>query len=256
MPRFKKGSLEAKKYMAQIRKKKAVPKKTATKKAVPKKTVKKSHVDTKSHNVNVRVVSGYKGRLIGAFFNDDTINELDKLKKEYYKLAKKYHPDAGGTKEQFQQLQNEYEKQRERILKGGNFTAEQKTNEVNIDNALKDVIDVLVSIPGIDIEIIGKWIWVSGNTFPVYQQLKGAGLEFLKKAGKPFWVYKGVESYGRGKMTMDEIRNKYGSKKINPNERKKLEGIGYIPVKIPLAKKQKLKRALIKLTRAMNKRPI
>lgn len=193
---------------------------------------------------------------IGAFFDDSTIKELDQLKKEYYKLAKKYHPDAGGTKEQFQQLQNEYEKMRDAILKGSNFTAEQKSNEINIDNALKDVIDVLVNIPGIEIEVIGKWIWVNGNTYPVKSELSSAGLEFIKKAGKPYWVYKGVESSGRGKMSIDEIRAKYGTQKISPKDRKKLSGVGYIPVTIALVKRSKLKRALKKLTLAINKRPI
>lgn len=66
-----KGSIEAKKYMAKLRAKRTVGavKKKAVKKAAPKKkTVKKAapkksslHKDTKSHNVNIRVVSGYEG---------------------------------------------------------------------------------------------------------------------------------------------------------------------------------------------------
>lgn len=64
MPKFKKGSKEAKAYMAKIRNMKkgskigAVKSKPATKKAKPKTTA--SHKDTKSHNVNIRVVSGIK----------------------------------------------------------------------------------------------------------------------------------------------------------------------------------------------------
>lgn len=199
---------------------------------------------------------GIKKAMLGAFFDDNSIKELDQLKKEYYKLAKKYHPDAGGTKEQFQQLQAEYEKQRDRILKGSNFTYDQKANEINIDNALKDVIDVLVSISGIDIEVIGKWIWVSGNTFPIKTQLKNAGLIFIKKDGKPYWIYKGIESAGRGKMSMEEIKSKYGSQKISPKEFKKISGIGYMPVRVPLVKKNKLLRSLKKLTKAIDKRPV
>lgn len=75
MPRFKKGSVEAKKYMASIRKKKATTKKAVTKKVTKKavakknsstvgakkpikKAVSKLHKDTKSHNVNIKIVSG------------------------------------------------------------------------------------------------------------------------------------------------------------------------------------------------------
>jgi len=62
-----KGSIEAKKYMAKLRAKRTVGsvKKKAVKKDAPKKAVKKAapkkssvHKDTKSHNVNIRVVSG------------------------------------------------------------------------------------------------------------------------------------------------------------------------------------------------------
>jgi hypothetical protein len=67
--RFKKGSKEAKAFMAKLRnarKKKAAPKK-AVKKATPKKAAPKrkpatkkarTHKDTKSHNVRISVVSG------------------------------------------------------------------------------------------------------------------------------------------------------------------------------------------------------
>ena len=57
MPRFKKGSIEAKKYMASIRNKKETVKKT-TVKTTTKKPVMNKHTDKKSHNVNVKVVSG------------------------------------------------------------------------------------------------------------------------------------------------------------------------------------------------------
>lgn len=62
-----KGSIQAKKYMAKLRAKRTVGalKKKSVKKAAPKKAVKKAapkkssvHKDTKSHNVNIRVVSG------------------------------------------------------------------------------------------------------------------------------------------------------------------------------------------------------
>ena len=63
-----------------------------------KKTAKKigSHYDTNSHNYVIN---------ISGLFNTEIINNIDELKKQYRDLAKKYHPDAGGTKEQFQELQ-------------------------------------------------------------------------------------------------------------------------------------------------------
>lgn len=205
----------------------------------------KKHTDTKSHNINVKI-----GRL-GEFFDTTIIKDLDALKKQYFKLAKKYHPDAGGTTMQFQQLQNEYEKLLKSLLSGSNFTDEQKQNEIQLDDAMRTIINSLVNIDDINIELIGKWLWISGNTYPIYTTLKSVGLQFIRKGGEPFWVYKGVESKSRGGTPIDEIRAKYGTHKITPPKTKKISGIS-------LTSKQKnnLKTGLKKAMLALNKRPI
>jgi hypothetical protein len=247
-----------------------------------------THKDTKSHNVNIRVVSGWKKgkthiieknenkipnkknvrvirasknsitRKPGTFrnfstlaglFDTSVIQDIDQLKKQYFQLAKKYHPDAGGTTAQFQNLQAEYEKLLNNLLKGSNLSQEQKDNEIVIDKAIRDVIDALINIQDINIELIGKWLWISGNTYPVRQSLKNAGLIFIKKEGKPYWVYKGVESAGRGKTAMEEIKRKYGVFEIKPPTTKKIGAI-------PKVNKVKLKTSLKRLTKALNKRPI
>lgn len=246
-----------------------------------------THTDKKSHNVNIKVVSGWKKgktamlekdepklknyknvrvnrapknsmikpgtfysfNTLSGIFDTSVINDIDSLKKQYFKLAKKYHPDAGGTTAQFQNLQAEYEKLLKDLLNGSNLNKEQQQNEVIIDKAIRDIIDQLINIENINIELIGKWLWISGDTYPVRQVLKNAGLIFIKKEGKPYWVYKGVESSSRGKTTMEEIKKKYGVFEMKPPKTKR---IGFVP-KI---NKTKLKRALLKLTKAINKRPV
>lgn len=158
---------------------------------------------------------GVKG-LFG-FFDNSPIQNLDELKKQYYKLAKIYHPDAGGSKAQFQDLQNEYEKLFKRILNGGTLSPEEKETEIELDENLRRAVDAIISLPGINIELVGKWIWITGNTYPIKEQLKAAGYNFapVKKA----WYYKGAESSGRGKMSLDEIRGKYGSERIKKDSK-------------------------------------
>jgi hypothetical protein len=241
---IRKGTLTNVVYSKAVKTKKAAKPKQQKLFGLKNKVAKKPinlHKDTKSHNVNIRVISG--------LFDTTIINDIDKLKKEYFKLAKKYHPDAGGTTSQFQQLQAEYEKLLKKLLTGSSLNAEQKENEIFIDKAIRDIIDALINIEGITVEVIGKWLWIGGDTYPVRTTLKQAGLTYIKKGNASYWVYKGVESSGRGKLSMEEIKNKYGVQKFETPKIRKISGI----VKI---NRTKLKSSLERAKKGLNKRPI
>lgn len=229
--KLKKGSIEAKNFMAKIRAKKNKAKKIAG--------IKKKHTDIKSHNISVK---------IGELFDTNTIKNLDDLKKQYFKLAKQYHPDAGGTTAQFQELQKNYENHFNTILKGGTLNKEQQENEIVIDKAIRDIINNLINLEGLNIEVIGKWLWVGGNTYPLRAILKSVGLSFIKKGKDPFWVYKGVESSSRGKMSIEDIRKAHGSHIVKAKPSPKLSGITH------KFNKTKIKSAFLKLTKGLNKR--
>lgn len=188
---------------------------------------------------------------LGAYFDTTVIKDLDQLKKEYFKLAKKYHPDAGGTTAQFQELGREYENLVKKLLSGSKLSEEQQKTEFEIDETLRKIIDQIITLEGIKIEVIGKWIWVSGNTYPVKDTLKSAGFVFIKKENVPYWVYKGVESASRGKMSIEEIRARYGTH--TPDKSYKNKFISGIPKKI---NKTLLKTRLKKLMKLVNKRMI
>lgn len=241
---IRKGSLTNVVYSKAAKTKKVIKPKQQKLFGVKKKAAKKPidlHKDIKSHNVNIRVISG--------LFDTTIISDIDKLKKEYFKLAKKYHPDAGGTTSQFQQLQAEYEKLLKKLLSGSSLNTEQKENELFIDKAIRDIIDALINIEGITVEVIGKWLWIGGDTYPVRTTLKQAGLTYIKKGNQSYWVYKGVESSGRGKLSMEEIKNKYGVQKFDTQKTKKISGI----IKI---NRTKLKSSLERIKKGLNKRPI
>jgi len=182
------------------------------------------------------------------FFDVKGLTDVDSLKKAYFKLAKVYHPDAGGTKEQFQKLQKEYDGLFKTIMSGSNLSANDIANEIELDENLRKAVDAIIGIPQLNLELIGKWIWVSGNTYPIRNELKNAGFMFAPV--KKMWYYKGIESAGRGKLTIDEIRKKYGTQAIQKEGMKKIQGIGNIST----VKKKKFFLSLKKALKALDNR--
>ena len=151
----------------------------------------------------------------------------EELKKAYRTWAKKLHPDLGGNAEEFKQMQNEYEKMWER-LKNVHQNAQGETYTKETDEtpqAFIHIINVLITLVGVEVEICGKWIWVSGNTKAHKETLKQLKFKWAHK--KQAWYYH-AEPYkkkSRRELTLDEIRDMFGSQKYDKHqeEEKKLK---------------------------------
>ena len=79
------------------------------------------------------------------------------------------------------------------------------------------VIEQLMPLTGILIEVVGNWIWVTGNTYPVRKELKGAGLFYASK--KVAWYYRSEEFKTKGgKKSLEEIKAKYGSETVRSRQ--------------------------------------
>ncbi len=147
------------------------------------------------------------------FFNEcKTLNDVKSL---YRELAKKHHPDKGGELETMQAINKEYAYVVRVIATGGNFTPDEMESEIINAEQYKDAIDAIINLEGISIEICGGWIWVTGNTYLHKVILKASGFYFAHK--KVAWYFRSAEYKvkNRHKMSLADIRTKYGSQQIN-----------------------------------------
>jgi hypothetical protein len=145
---------------------------------------------------------------------------LDEVKGLYKKLAKQYHPDLGGDTVTMQELNKEYAFASAKVIKGANLSEEEAENEILSSEAYRHAIEQIIHLDHIIIELVGYWLWVTGNTYPVRETLKKAGFMFAHK--KLAWYFRTAEykvNRGSGK-SLEEIRNKYGSEVLNEDKRK------------------------------------
>lgn len=133
----------------------------------------------------------------------DTCKNLDDLKTEYKRLCKIHHPDLGGDLRTMQEINAEYD----RLVPVFETDAKKADDAV----ALREVLESLVVLQGITVELCGCWIWVTGKTFAIKDQLKGLGLFFSSK--KTAWYWRPAdEGYKRKRtLSLEQIRSKYGS---------------------------------------------
>ena len=148
---------------------------------------------------------------------------LEELKKDYHRFAKMLHSDNGGNDEEMKMLNAEYAElfakvKDVHITKDGE---EYRKETTEAPEEFTDLIQELLKMNGIRIEVIGCFIWVSGETRPHKETLKSLSFQWHRK--KQCW-YKspaGYRRFGKGEYSMDRIRGMYGTQyeeKVQLNE--------------------------------------
>lgn len=151
-------------------------------------------------------------------------NTLAEVKAMYKTLAKQFHPDITGTDTTsiMQQINLEYAKAIKMAATGMNLNTEEVEAEILNAEAYKNALNAIINLHGINIEICGGWIWVTGSTYQYRQIFKANGFYFASK--KVAWYFRSVEYATNNKRThtMEEIRHKYGSQFIATSYSKQL----------------------------------
>ena len=150
-----------------------------------------------------------------------TPSNLDDAKRMYRDLAMRYHPDRGGDTRTMQDINAEWADLQTHFSRidqdaytrkahaEGRKCAADFNDMDKIFAALREKIKAALEIPNVTVELCGLWIWVTGDTKPARETLKTMGFHFAPQ--KVAWYFAGIPSNGRGRKSLDEIRNIYGS---------------------------------------------
>lgn len=149
------------------------------------------------------------------------VTTLDELKAAYRKLAMQYHPDRGGDTATMQQINAQHDELFEELKAAHNAKAEADTTgkthaTTETPEEFRNIIIELLKLPGLDIELCGSWLWITGNTIQHKDALKALGLKWSANKKSWYWHHAedGYRHYGRRSYSMEHIRGKYGSTKV------------------------------------------
>lgn len=149
------------------------------------------------------------------YFNG--IKTLEELKKVYRELCKVHHPDLGGDVVIMQAINAEYETALAYVVNHKGEPLDE--NNINIEKDLMEVIQRIIALKGLIIEVCGRWIWVTGDTYTWKDQLKA--LKFFWASQKKAWYWRSPRDkcFSRRRIPLPEIRIKYGSIGFETEER-------------------------------------
>ena len=154
----------------------------------------------------------------------ENVSTLEVLRKQYKELLKLHHPDNGGNLEVMQEINAEYDKLF-KILKdqhenGNTDQNHAKSNYNNMkydfaeDEKLREMLNKIIHFKGIDIELVGAWIWVSGNTYSCKKELKELCFKWASQKKMWYWHSEAFRKKSCKTLSMDDIRSYYGSTEV------------------------------------------
>lgn len=146
------------------------------------------------------------------FRNCKTAEEGKKL---YHDLVKKFHTDNGGDLETIKAINAEFSiwwKSHKDIHtdKNGETKKSQKETTETAEQFM-DIINALFNIGvKLTIEIRGSWLWITGDTYPVREQLKGLGCRWSTGQHSWYWTVEEFTKARYKRKSKEEQRNLYG----------------------------------------------
>ncbi len=169
---------------------------------------------------------------MGKYFKD--VNTLEELRRQYKDLLKKHHPDNGGNVADMQEINAEYDrlfksfKDRHESKATYNKESNAKTDFNNMkydfseDAKLREMLNKIIHFDAITIEIIGNWIWCF-DSYGYRKELKELGFKYAHNKKAWYFHTEAFRKRNHKKLSMDDIRNYYGSTEVETDGTKRLK---------------------------------
>lgn len=160
------------------------------------------------------------------------ISTLEELRRQYKDLLKKFHPDNGGSEEITKAINAEYD-QLFKVLKdrheskATDSTSKQSDYNANMydwenDKSLREMLEKIINFDGIEIEIIGQWIWCF-NSKEYRKELKELGFKYAPKKYAWYFHTETFRKKSHKTVSLNDMRSYYGSTRVKTNEEELLE---------------------------------
>lgn len=154
------------------------------------------------------------------YFNN--LETIEEIRKAYNKLAFQYHPDLNKSADAcriMQEINAEYQQAIKAVKSGeslkDNFDAEKAAQ-------YPEIINKIINMQGLNIDICGSWVWLTGKTFLYCEQLKALNFRFSRSKKAWYWNNSKTRRL-RGMYSLKEIYEKYGKIAVETEEQPKIQ---------------------------------
>lgn len=137
------------------------------------------------------------------------------IKAAYKKASLEFHPDRNPAGAEMMKVINDAYNSLKNL---GETVTSSVVNADNYAHILNEKLNAFfnLNLEGVEVEICGNWVWLTGNTKPHCKALGKDGLGFFYAGKKKAWYYRPADykSFNRKNHSLDEIRSKHGSKSV------------------------------------------
>lgn len=146
----------------------------------------------------------------------DNCENLNELKAAYKVLVMANHPDLGGDEEIMKAINIEHDKVFEVLKRKQNLAAEVPDSGVRetteSPEEFRNIVEALLKIKGIEVELCGSWLWISGDTYESKDALRACGCKWSRSKRRWYWRHaEDGAHWSHGRSSMKQIRERYGS---------------------------------------------